>query len=206
MVNPECLVSMLFCEAMHKDEAILITGAERFSSYAGYGGGFTHCGSFVDPNPVDSRGRCVVSIVAIDAIPAAWLPGGAHYQFKDEAILRELGKAFCGFSFEVTGDSVADGRVPLATGNWGCGAFGGNKELKTLVQWMATSQAGRDITYYTFRDRKLGERQEEVVGKCLEAKITVGRLFGILTEKEMWPKIREMGAFDYVLSKVSEHD
>ena len=194
---------MLFCEAMQKDEAILITGAERFSSHRGYGGSFAHCGPFVDPSPVDPRGRCAVSIVAIDAIPAAWLPQGAHYQFKDEAVLRELGKAFCGFSFDVIGDGV-DGKASVATGNWGCGAFGGNKELKTLVQWMAASQAERDIIYYTFRDHTLGEQQEEVVEKCQEAKVTVGQLFNILTEAEMWPTIREKGAFHYVLSRISE--
>lgn len=28
----------------------------------------------------------------------------------------------------------------IATGNWGCGAFGGDVELKTLLQWIAASQ------------------------------------------------------------------
>jgi hypothetical protein len=30
----------------------------------------------------------------------------------------------------------------LITGNWGCGAFGGDPELKFLLQWLAASQAG----------------------------------------------------------------
>ena len=28
----------------------------------------------------------------------------------------------------------------IATGNWGCGAFGGDVELKSLLQWIAASQ------------------------------------------------------------------
>lgn len=30
--------------------------------------------------------------------------------------------------------------VGIATGNWGCGAFGGDPELKTIIQWLAASQ------------------------------------------------------------------
>ena len=32
---------------------------------------------------------------------------------------------------------------PFATGNWGCGAFGGDPELKSLMQWVAASYWGR---------------------------------------------------------------
>ncbi|KAL2922419.1 Poly(ADP-ribose) glycohydrolase 1 [Bienertia sinuspersici] len=28
----------------------------------------------------------------------------------------------------------------IATGNWGCGAFGGDPEVKTVIQWLAASQ------------------------------------------------------------------
>lgn len=201
-------MSLLFCESMAKHEAILITGAERFSSYKGYGGGFTFTGPYVDPNPVDSkRNRTSVSIVAIDAIPAAWLPGGAFYQFKEDAILREMCKAYCGFSgFTVIGDTAGGReRVPVATGNWGCGAFGGNKKLKTLVQWLAASQSGRKVIYYTFGDQRLSEGQDKLVSCLLEARVTVGQLFKILIDKEFVQKITENeDIFEYVMNKVQK--
>lgn len=28
----------------------------------------------------------------------------------------------------------------VVTGNWGCGAFGGDPQLKTIIQWLAVSQ------------------------------------------------------------------
>ena len=31
-------------------------------------------------------------------------------------------------------------KIGIATGNWGCGAFGGDPELKTIIQWLAASQ------------------------------------------------------------------
>lgn len=34
-------------------------------------------------------------------------------------------------------DNEDDG---VATGNWGCGVFGGDPELKATIQWLAASQ------------------------------------------------------------------
>ncbi len=45
---------------------------------------------------------------------------------------------------------------PIATGNWGCGAFGGDPQLKSLIQWLAASQAGCPaVYYYTFGDQRV---------------------------------------------------
>jgi len=30
--------------------------------------------------------------------------------------------------------------IGVATGNWGCGVFGGDPEVKTIIQWLAASQ------------------------------------------------------------------
>lgn len=37
----------------------------------------------------------------------------------------------------------------IATGNWGCGVFGGDPQLKALIQILACTQAGRALQYYT---------------------------------------------------------
>ena len=190
---------------MATDESILITGAEQFSTYSGYGGNFTYTGPYTDDNPVDPDNRCSVSIVAIDAIPAAWLPGGSSYQYAKDAVLREVCKAFCGFSFQVPGDT-AGGKscVPVATGNWGCGAFGGNKELKTVLQWMAGTQAGRKVLYYTFRDQKFCEQQTTFIKAMYDAKVTIGQVMNILLENEFSKKVQDKGTFQYILSKIQK--
>jgi hypothetical protein len=46
LIKPECLVSMLFCTIMESREAIYILGAERYSSYSGYGWTMNFSGSF----------------------------------------------------------------------------------------------------------------------------------------------------------------
>jgi len=30
--------------------------------------------------------------------------------------------------------------IGVATGNWGCGVFKGDPEVKTIIQWLAVSQ------------------------------------------------------------------
>lgn len=143
---------------------------------------FSIPGPCEDTNPIDDKSRRCVSIVAIDATPFCF--EGTESQYSKDSIVRELNKAYCGFSFELPSDK--GGKLsPLATGNWGCGAFEGDKELKTLIQWMAASQAGRLTQYYTFRDEHLGGRQREVVKTLLEHKVTVGQLYTILTSGKL---------------------
>ena len=56
------------------------------------------------------------------------------------------------------GDPTPCGQsMAVATGNWGCGAFGGDVRLKALLQLMAAAVAGRDVVYFTFTDRELQE-------------------------------------------------
>ncbi len=162
---------------MEDTESILITGTEQFTTYSGYGGTFICTGPYKDTNPVDKNKRRCVSIVAIDAIPFSHI---TKNQYKKGSILRELNKAHCGFSHSVTGDEPP-AKVTVATGNWGCGVFGGDKKLKTIIQWLAASQAGRNVKYYTFdSDKELFLQQTKITEALLSRKMTVGEVFKIL--------------------------
>ena len=181
MINPECMVSILFCERMNNLESILIMGAEQFSSYTGYSGTFTYTGPYKDTNPIDSCLRRCVSIVAIDATRYS---GSLSRQFQKESILRELNKAYCGFTHRAR-ETQSTLMTPVATGNWGCGAFGGNKPLKTLIQWLAASRAGREVKYYTFKDTALSQKQREMTERLLDHEMTVGQLYELLISNDI---------------------
>lgn len=92
-------------------------------------------------------------------------------QFCESAVLRELNKAIVGFRRSPITSSewgLCRGEAPsprgdlIATGNWGCGAFGGHLQLKFLIQLMAASvcaaysrvddgdDLGRDLVYFTY--------------------------------------------------------
>ncbi|XP_060606264.1 uncharacterized protein LOC132758593 [Ruditapes philippinarum] len=80
---------------------------------------------------------------------------------------------------------------PVATGNWGCGAFGGDPHLKSLLQWMAASYAGCPcLLYYTFRNPQMDKLQDVVDtvidrGWDVSKLMQVVRRYCIIAEKEM---------------------
>ena len=39
----------------------------------------------------------------------------------------------------------SDDYIGVSTGNWGCGAFGGNPEIKSMIQWLAASQVQETV-------------------------------------------------------------
>lgn len=107
-------------------------------------------------------------------------------QFERHYVLREINKAIVGFrqspinasEWGLTRPDNDDSSSsptqmkrfrPIATGNWGCGAFGGHLQLKFVIQWIAASicggfspddkSLGDDLLYYTFGMRQL---QEEI--------------------------------------------
>lgn len=72
--------------------------------------------------------------------------------------------------------------VGIATGNWGCGAFGGDPEIKSIIQWLAASQALRPFMhYYTFGANDL-KKLNEVARWVLSHGWTVGDLWCMLVE------------------------
>lgn len=150
-ICPECIVGMLFCESMLANEALFIIGTRQFSRYAGYGGSFKFIGPDLRERSAicDSLRRCGPHIVAFDALAH---PG--MEQYSNKLILRELLKVHAA----CLGDpSESDGpqQVGFATGNWGCGAHGGDPQLKALIQWLAASSAGRELIYFPFGDQRV---------------------------------------------------
>ena len=77
----------------------------------------------------------------------------------------------------------------MATGKWGCGAYKGDPLLKFLVQWIAASEAERDMEFYSFDDKHL-DKKIELFLEAFEGK-TVGDLFTCLIE--------------YIESELSKH-
>ena len=42
----------------------------------------------------------------------------------------------------------------IITGNWGCGVFKGDIQLKLIIQWIAASLAGKNIIYCPYGQEK----------------------------------------------------
>jgi poly(ADP-ribose) glycohydrolase len=170
-INPECIVARLFCYVMNGNESIVILGAEQFSAYTGYAFSLGYGGDYNDPN-IDENGNIKTEIVGIDAL--IFRSGQQNIQWDVENINRELNKAFVGF--------YGSDKKSIATGNWGCGAFLGDKELKSMIQWIACVEGDHKMIYYTFGDAKLSKGLVEISAFILERKLTVSQLYGCLAE------------------------
>ena len=107
-------------------------------------------------------------------LPRIPIPGGAAAQYSLEYCKREVIKALAAFSApddpggeptdvaemisrssmavepaeQKQREDVRAGRLGIASGKWGCGAFGGDNLLKALLQVIAATLADRPLLHY----------------------------------------------------------
>uniref|UniRef100_A0A6B2L698 PARG catalytic Macro domain-containing protein n=1 Tax=Arcella intermedia TaxID=1963864 RepID=A0A6B2L698_9EUKA len=193
VIKPECLVSMLFCEVMDIDEAIIITGAEQFSKYSGYGGTMRFEGEFQNTTETfrDEEGRTFIknSIVAFDALMAY----GTN-QFDVKMMQRDINKAY----IALKGEKKTPNEY-FVTGNWGCGVFGGDKELKAVQQMIASSEEGINLVYSAFTQEKFKIRLEAFVKFLQSHKVTVGQLYNNLLT---YPTFTTLSVFEHIIKEI----
>jgi len=163
--SPETCPIVLFNETLNNNEAIVIVGARKFGDFTGYGSRVRYTGPFSQEWDWNRR-----KIIAIDAICN---PGNKTKQLEDYVMERELRKAFTGFS-------AAKGEI-VATGHWGCGAFGGDLEVKAVVQILAASVAGvKELQFFCFGEQGF-------YGKLVQlCKVMEGKTVGW-----MWARVNE---------------
>ena len=174
LICPELILSRLITEELQDNECLIITGAEQFSLYSGYGSTFDWQGSYTDKTTRDMWERKDTRLVAMDAL----IVRNTTTQFKPGLIRREANKAYC--SFMSTETTPCNHLTAIATGNWGCGAFGGDKRLKALLQCLAASVAGRDVVFFTFGDRGLQQDIHILHQQLTNCKISVGDVWKVL--------------------------
>ena len=154
-VEPEAIVSMFLMEVMDDNDAIRIDNLIQYSNYSGYAFSFKYEESAIK----DEQNLIRHNIIAIDAVCS--YSGGVDR----ESIKRDLIKAYIGFNLINFDDKDVE-KLPktISSGNWGCGAFGGDYELKFIQQWLAATYVGVDkLYYYTF-----GRKEMNNVVKNLE--------------------------------------
>ena len=89
-------------------------------------------------------------------------------------IERELVKCICAFQ------SDSDNPCGIASGNWGCGAFNGDAELKALIQLLAASLFRRELTYFTFGNTFQASALRNLFSLMQKHHVTTSRLYDLL--------------------------
>lgn len=105
-------------------------------------------------------------------------------QLSKEALQRELDKAY--LAFKDTPDQEGAHIMSVATGLWGCGVSRGSPEVKTIVQWMAATTAGKEMDFFC-EDRRFRDKLAQFRARCLEEDATVELL---------WNALIDLGEFD----------
>lgn len=186
LMCPEMLVSMMLLpREMKSNEAFSIVGAYVFSSYDGYGQ-YTkwrelkrkHARQNDDAHR-DRFGRLEIETIAIDALHYDTGRGRGYSlieQLDWANIRRETFKAWQGFSSQ----TFRFKNIPVVSGWWGCGAFGGNKAVKFIIQVIAAGIANRPLHICTFRETVTGEKCRNFLRFLNERQITTGKLLQLL--------------------------
>eukprot|EP00441_Pelagodinium_beii_P015462 CAMPEP_0197661264 /NCGR_PEP_ID=MMETSP1338-20131121/51350_1 /TAXON_ID=43686 ORGANISM="Pelagodinium beii, Strain RCC1491" /NCGR_SAMPLE_ID=MMETSP1338 /ASSEMBLY_ACC=CAM_ASM_000754 /LENGTH=451 /DNA_ID=CAMNT_0043238785 /DNA_START=19 /DNA_END=1374 /DNA_ORIENTATION=- len=180
-ICPELCVALLVCPCMLDNEAITIVGGEQFSSYQGYAYKLEFAGNHTDESKRDDDGTALVAITAMDAFDFRGRESSMKTQMAPNMMLRELEKAAAAFA-PVDKEALEQWPV-IATGNWGCGVFGGSIQLKAVLQWLAASEGGRRLRYFPF-DAPVGPELEDISKAFCKANVTVGQVFAALSTIE----------------------
>ena len=111
-MTPEACPAVLLSPTLEDLESLLISGVARTGDWRGYGWEVEYAG------PGDGHCRTILCLDALELEDG----GTARQQAGGQQLWRELAKCLTGFR-------ACRGRG-LATGAWGCGAFGGDKDVK----------------------------------------------------------------------------
>lgn len=194
IISPECLLSVLLCEKMANNEAVIIKNTITYSDYTGYGSSFKCIGFSKQLTALFSNNLSKVEsddVLAIDAIPFGL---EKNEQYGIVPTLRELEKCRIGLSYS--------NEKPFATGNWGCGVFGGDTQLKAVIQWLAASVNGKRIIYHPFDDSQTSGLQELAALVRGRSDITVGSVFTLLVKGFLDSKIKDASTVEYLMGEL----
>lgn len=144
----EPIVGLLFVDQLQDEEVVIISGIRLYNQYEGFSGSLRWQQGVVES--VD--GRVIVAVDAEDYRKRE------QDQYQSHSITRELNKAVLGF-----GSTLAPENYEVVTGNWGCGVFKGDIQLKFLIQWLAASLCGRNLTYLTWDNSDLANLDQWVL-------------------------------------------
>jgi len=185
LISPELVVARLLAEKLADNEALRLVGFERFSSYSGYAKTFQFAGAYHEIGTSEGAASCMpeqlyTQLAVIDATNYGRAAHSRATQYTMDAVERELNKAFVGFS-RASADSNDSSLSPICTGNWGCGAFGGDPQLKAVIQLLAASRARRPaMHYFTFGDAGFASSLQTLTRRLIRSGVTVGDLTRLL--------------------------
>ena len=241
--TPEAYPVSLLVQPLEENQVLVVQGAEAMVSIRGYGVE-AWLEEILEPDysrPVKEPGKehsvkpiskwqtrimLFMDAIQFDTDPTDLGMENILQDLQLGNLSRELWKAYNAFDSAhlirsenkatVSGIHYRGPYSVVATGLWGCGAFGGDQHIKSIIQWCAASMAQvRTLQFITSSTEQhvFAEAFKEFIDRLthnVDRSPHIADVFGILVELE-----REMGAkgyaavrgneiFEYVLQSLSE--
>ncbi|KAJ6483519.1 hypothetical protein C8R47DRAFT_1017634 [Mycena vitilis] len=175
--TPQSLPAKLFTPALKDNEVMVLRGCESVIDLTGYARN-AELASIIPAGMHDWSRRTMLFMdaLALDSYDTTTstpdlLPGNVD---------RELTKAYTAFSSY--GDAAPYETV--VTGHWGCRAFGGNREIKSLIQWCAASLAGVRLNFVCDKSDSFASDFKSFTTRALSHRWTVHAVITILRQME----------------------
>ena len=205
--SPELCIVVLFQPTLRDEEVLFVEGAQAMISMKGHGRD-AQFHRYLEQNYDLTnwrqslwRKRTVLFMDALEfddydstALVPDVIPGNVD---------RELKKAYTAFSSLVA--DPAEGLRPVVTGLWGCGSFGGNAEIKTLIQWAAASMANVRLLFAYPRSETgiFAKNLEGLLNRTLESHVTVDQVLNPLRSLQPYD-MDAKAAFLFLQSRLVE--
>jgi len=138
--RPELLVALLISPALRANEALVVSGARQFGAGAGIGEGLRAVAGGASPSQRDRA--ATQDLMQVDALD--YRDPQTVDEFSRAAVDRELLKLYAGHSGATLRSPLTARKKLAASGNWCCDAFGGDPQLKAVLQLIAGGGARLD--------------------------------------------------------------
>jgi len=188
-IFPELTAGRLFTPQLKDNEAWFVRGAQRYSKTIGYSDSFKWVSPYHDSNPSENE---IISIDALDFTKRE------EEQYTEQYIRRELNKAYTGFSAPTSYSEIA-------TGNWGCGVFKGDRQLKCIIQWMAASQLNK-VIHFKYVGNSFSTEFSSFSKILKERKVSCGQLYSMLLEYNHVEDKKETSLFEFCTAQIEKHN
>lgn len=215
-ISPETYPVTLLAPPLKDRQVLTCQGAEAMVTTKGHGrwaslDEILH-GRLI-PSSADWRNRVMLFMDALelDLVDSGHPHGGESIpDLMPGCLHRELVKAYTAFNSQCC-RNIPKPYSFVTTGLWGCGAFGGNRQVKAIIQWYAASMASVPELRYVLAgadQKKFGDDLKWFVGLVSEhtrRELQPQELFDVLVRlgteiqngKSAVPK--PDGIFEYVL-------
>lgn len=174
-----CPCMIFCCDSIKEDEAIIAKNVLKYAKYSGYGFGL----KFLSPN----NPKQPYTVIAIDALDFSNDPlTSLQSQLNPKNLSRELIKLVTGFS------CIENGIID--SGHWGCGAFGGNKYIKVILQLIAATVSNNILSFSCFGDEEFYNSFVKIIPRLLAIKLS--NIWDVLLT--ISPDQKDFVSFDFI--------